>query len=191
MIKICEECGTEYSSYSLCCPKCGCPNLHVKKSMDLSRKREEAEQAIGDSLSNIFFCVVIFLVLNKLFHQPVELSLFMAAILSTIMTIFKVNVIVAFILLIVLCFIMVSGVPKWIQDLAEYSLFLIPAYTMFVRPVLKVIKIRNIEKKKIKVHQEDVEQSNWEYVSQPHEEAKSPCILDKQNAIDVDFNEKV
>lgn len=159
MLKRCEECGYEYSSYAEKCPRCYYPNRHVLHHMDLEYAKDEAKFSIFKSLISIVLFFIFTYLLKKYGGLSPVVATFIAAIFSSIMTATGAGIILTLIIIMGLGYFFseVVHLPNFLEELSVYIFVLFPIYYMVVRPIWKIISILKINHKINKVHTDDVE----------------------------------
>lgn len=191
MLKICEECGYEYSSHAKICPKCGCPNFHISKEGYLKYKKSKQEDEIGSSIACIVLCIIFYFIITRWFGLKIKIAAFMiSAIFASLITSMGIGIIGACVVLMLLSYFFteVLHLPESVSDFTFILFCMFPLYYMFVRPIRKIMQIRKTDEEIGKVHFEDVIDSNEEILSHPRTVNENTQQVDEE-AIDAEFTE--
>ena len=147
MIRVCEECGYEYSSYSEYCPRCGCPNVSLLNDRYYQENCDALYASFDQSFRCLYLTVILTGILYLLKFDGVINCMIVSGILASVASFFSWGLLKSGIFIAASMFFAALNIPEFIMVTIVFTLMFMPIYMLLVRPVIIVCKIRNVKKK--------------------------------------------
>ena len=147
MVRVCEECGYEYSSYSECCPRCGCPNVSLLNAQYYQENCNALYASFDQSIRCLYLTVILTGILYLLKFDGMINCMIISGILASVASFFSWGLLKSGIFIVVSMFFAALNIPEFIMATIVFTLMFMPVYMLVVRPIIIVCKIRNMKKK--------------------------------------------